>query len=399
MDRGGLSSERLGKMRDVMSGYVDRGDVPGIVSLVSRRGETHVDVLGVQTFGGEPMQQDTIFRIASMTKPITAAATMILVEECRLRLDDPVDEWLPELANRPVLRQIDSVLDDTVPCNRSITARDLLTFRMGHGLVLAPPGTYPIQKPIEELGFAPGPPIPSIVPVPDEWMRRLGSMPLLAQPGEKWLYNTGADVLGVLIGRVTGQSFGAFLTERIFGPLGMKDTAFFVPAGKIDRLATSYIRNADGKFDVFDVTAGGHWSSPPAFESGGGGLVSTADDYLAFCQMMLNKGRLGKERILSRPSVELMTTDHLTPEQKAEAFLFFGDSSGWGFGMSVINKRTDLPLSPGRFGWDGGLGTSAHSDPQEDLVGILLTQRMMDSPQPPKVFIDFWTSAYAAIDD
>jgi CubicO group peptidase (beta-lactamase class C family) len=231
-------------------------------------------------------------------------------------------------------------------------------------------------------------------------MRRLGTLPLLAQPGEKWMYHIGADVLGVLIARVAGQTFEAFLRERIFGPLGMKDTSFHVPQEKIDRLATSYILSGEtGRFDVFDEAAGGHWSRPPAFESGGGGLVSTVDDYLAFCQMMLNKGRLGSKRILSRPSVELMTSDQLTAEQKAEASLFFGDSSGWGFCMSVVNKRTDLALSPGRFGWDGGLGTSGHSDPEEQMVGILMTQRMMDSPQPPPVFRDFWTSAYAAIDD
>ena len=154
-----------------------------------------------------------------------------------------------------------------------------------------------------------------------------------------------------------------------------------------------------GALELHDGVHDSRWASPPAFPSGGGGLVSTADDYLAFCQMLLNKGRHGCERILARPSVELMTSDQLTPAQKAAASLFFGDSSGWGFGVSVVTKRTDLSVVPGRFGWDGGIGTSGHSDPSEDLVGILMTQRHMDSPSPPRVFQDFWTSAYQAIDD
>jgi CubicO group peptidase (beta-lactamase class C family) len=376
-------------MHDVLAGYVERGEMPGLVTLVSRRGETHVDAIGAKAVGGGPIQRNTIFRIAS-----------ILVEECELRLDGVVDEWLPELASRKVLRGIDSQIEDTVPANRSITVRDLLTFRMGFGMIMAMPGTYPIQKAIEDQFEAPGPPSPSTHPGPGEWMKRLGTLPLIYQPGEKWLYHTGADVLGVLISRVAGKSFEAFLRERIFEPLGMKDTGFHVPAEKIDRLATSYMRNqATGELDVFDEGAGGQWSGPPAFEAGGGGLVSTVDDYLAFCQMMLDKGRHGKDRILSRPSVELMTSDQLTREQKAEASLFFGDNAGWGFGMSVVTRRTDLPLSPGRFGWDGGLGTSGHTDPADQMVGILMTQKMMDSPHPPRVFVEFWTSVYAAIDD
>src|SRR5437868_4621720 len=239
MSIGGLSKARLGRMHNVMAGYVERGDVPGLVTLVSRRGEVHVDALGTMAVGGrDPMRRDTIFRIASMTKPITAAAAMILVEECMLRLDEPVDPWLPELADRKVLRAIDSPLDDTVPAHRPITLRDLLTFRLGIGAVMAPPGTYPIQKAIDEAGLAPGPNVSSLTP--DEWMARLAGLPLLHQPGERWMYHTGSDVLGVLIARATGMSLGDFLHERIFAPLGMKDTAFSLPAAKLDRLATCY---------------------------------------------------------------------------------------------------------------------------------------------------------------
>jgi CubicO group peptidase (beta-lactamase class C family) len=398
MSTGGLSKARLGRMHDVMAGYVERGDVPGLVTLVSRRGEVHVDAIGLKAVGGsDPIRRDTIFRISSMTKPITAAATMILVEECKLRLDEPVDPWLPELADRKVLRAIDSPLDDTVPAHRPITLRDLLTFRMGFGIVMAPPDTYPIQKAMSEQLLGQGPP-----PASDEWIRRLGTLPLMHQPGEKWMYNTGSDVLGVLIARASGQTLETFLRQRLFEPLGMKDTGFSVPATKLDRLATSYWTNAEtGALELYDEAEGGQWSRPPAFPSGAGGLVSTIDDYLAFGQMMLNKGKHGSERVLSRPSVETMTTDQLTPEQKAVSGLVPGyfDSHGWGFGVSIVTRRDDVPAVPGRFGWDGGLGTSWYSDPKEEMVTILMTQRAWTSANPPDICLDFWTSAYQAIDD
>jgi len=319
------------------------------------------------------------------------------VEECTLRLDEPVDRLLPELAQRRVLKRLDGPLDDTVPAKRPITLRDLLTFRLGIGVVLAPPGRYPIQKAMEEAGLAPGPTPPSLTP--DEWMKRLGALPLVHQPGEGWMYHTGSDVLGVLIARASGQTLESFLRERLFEPLGMKDTAFHVPAEKLSRLPPSYVRRREtGALALHDDPGASRWAHP-AFSSGGGGLVSTADDYLAFCQMMLDKGRYGHQRILSRPSVELMTTDHLTPQEKAEASVFFADGSGWGFGMGVCTRRDDLASTPGRFGWNGGTGTSAYTDPREEMVGILMTQRLMDSPTPPAVFRDFWTSAYQAIDD
>jgi CubicO group peptidase (beta-lactamase class C family) len=402
MSTGGLSNGRLDRMHQVMAGYIERGEIPGLVTLVSRRGQVKVDAIGVKALGTQdPVRRDTIFRIASMTKPITAAAAMILVEECKLRLDEPVDRLLPELANRKVLKRLDGPLDDTVPANRPITVRDLLTFRLGFGIVMAPPGTYPIQKAMTELNLSQGLPSPA-TPAPDEWIRRLGTLPLMHQPGEKWMYNTGSDVLGVLIARASGQPFETFLRERIFEPLGMKDTAFSVPASKLDRLATSYWNNfKTGALEVFDKAEGGQWSRPPAFPSGAGGLVSTVDDYLAFAQMMLNKGKHGSERILSRPAVETMTTDQLTAEQKAVSGLVPGyfDSHGWGFGVSVVTKRVDLAAPVEQYGWDGGLGTSWRSDPGEEMTIILLTQRAWTSPVPPPVCLDFWTSAYQAIDD
>jgi CubicO group peptidase (beta-lactamase class C family) len=403
MSTGGLSKARLGRMHDVMAGYVERGDVPGIVTLVSRRGEVHLDAIGMKALGGrDAIRRDTIFRISSMTKPITAVATMILVEECKLRLDEPVDRVLPELSGRKVLKRLEGPLDDTVPANRPISVRDLLTFRMGFGIVMAPPGTYPIQKAMSEQRLGQGPPRPWTPPAPDEWIRRLGMLPLMHQPGEKWMYHTGSDVLGVLIARASGQPLETFFRERIFEPLGMKDTGFSVPATKIDRLATSYWTNPEtGAFELYDDAEGGQWSRPPAFPSAGGGLVSTIDDYLAFGQMMLNKGKHGSERVLSRPSVETMTTDQLTPEQKAVPGLVPGyfDSHGWGFGVSMVTRREDVAGTVGRFGWDGGLGTSWYSDPREDMVAILMTQRAWTSPTPPGVCLDFWISAYQAIDD
>lgn len=402
MSTGGLSAARLGRLHDVMASYVERGEIPGMVTLVSRRGDVHVDALGATAIGADPMRRDTIFRIASMTKAITAAAAMILVEECKLRLDEPVDRLLPELANRKVLKQLDGQLDDTVPALRPITVRDLLTFRMGFGMIMGTPDKYPILHAIDELQLGLGPPSPDTTPAPDEWIRRLGTLPLMHQPGERWMYNTGSEVLGVLIARASGQPFDTFLRERIFEPLGMRDTGFSVPAAKINRLATSYWTNFHtGKLEVFDQAAGGQWSRPPAFPSGAAGLVSTVDDYHAFARMLLNKGEHGNQRILSRPSVETMTTDQLTAEQKDVSGLTPGyfESHGWGFGVSIVTKRVDLAGPIGKFGWDGGLGTSWYSDPQESMVTILLTQRAWTSPSPPNVCLDFWTLAYQAIDD
>src|SRR5262245_13052740 len=241
-------------------------------------------------------------------------------------------------------------------------------------------------------GVAPVPMLASISP--DEFMKRLGSLPLIHQPGEKWLYHTGSDILGVLIARVSGQTFGTFLRERIFAPLGMNDTGFSVPQSKLDRLATCYWTgggSSGGGLVVLDEARAGQFASPPVFESGGGGLVSTVDDYLAFGRMMLNKGRHGNERILSRLSVELMTTDHITAEQKAASPFFpgFWDNHGWGFGLSIITRRDDIAGVPGRYGWDGGYGTSGYMDPKEDMVAILMTQRLWDSPAAPAVYLDF----------
>jgi CubicO group peptidase (beta-lactamase class C family) len=386
-----------------MTGYVERGEVPGLVTLVARRGEGHVDAIGAIAAGSEePMRRDTIFRISSMTKPITAAAAMILIEECTLRLDEPVNRLLPELANRQVLKRPDADLDDTVPAHRPITVRDLLTFTMGLGIVAAAPGTVPIADALAELELGQGMPSPQTPPAPDEWIRRLGTLPLMYQPGERWMYNTGSDVLGVLIERASGQPFEMFLKERIFDPLGMNDTGFDVIWDRIGRLATSYVIDPDsGAAEIYDEPAGGQWSRLPSFPSGGGGLVSTVDDFLAFADMLRGKGVSRGERILSRPSVEFTTSDQLTPEQKAASGLVpgFFRVHGWGFGVAVVTERTEVAKSVGTYGWDGGMGTSWYNDPAEDLTMILMTQQAWTSPIPPRLFQDFWTATYQAIAD
>jgi CubicO group peptidase (beta-lactamase class C family) len=399
MNKAHLSSSGLESLRRGLSRHIERKDISGLVALVSFHDHVHTETLGTLAFDNPaPMQRDTIFRIASITKLVTAVAAMILVEDCKLRLDDPIDPWLPELANRRVLRSLASPLDDTVPAKRSITLRDLLTSRMGFGSVMAAPGTYPIQKYIQEYRIGgDGPMRPTDAPDLDEWLRRLGSLPLIAQPGEQWLYQVSLDTLGALVARVSGQSLGTFMRERIFEPL--RDTAFHVPPEKAHRLPAFYRLNPQtNALDFFDDVKHSAWASPPPFESGAGGLVSTIDDFFAFYHMMLNQGRLGRTRVLSPASVELMTSDQVSPAQRAGAEIFFGEHSSWGFGLAVDTQRREIYHSPGRYGWTGGFGTTAYVDPAKKMIGILFTQRMMDSPVPPKVFTDFLTLAYRAME-
>jgi CubicO group peptidase (beta-lactamase class C family) len=406
-DNGGFSKSGLHRMREVLERHVESGRIPGLVALVSRGDETHVEAIGTMRHdGGAPMRRDTIFRMASTSKPVSIAAAMVLLDECRLRLDDPVLPWLPELADRRVLTRIDGPLDDTVPARRPITVRDVLTSTFGLGMDMTVIGT-PIMNAVFEQGLTPN--LPEPMPEPDEWMRRLGTLPLMYQPGERWQYQLSSDLLGVLVARVTGQSFETFLRNRVFDPLGMKDTGFHVPADKIDRLPTLYAPDPQtGEFLVWDEAVGGRWSAPPAFQGGGGGLVSTVDDYHAYFRMLLNHGVHEGERILSRPAVELMTTNRLTPEQTAartalardNVHISFGQGQhgGWGFGMAVRTYRGDY-ASVGQYGWDGGSGTSTYADPDNQLIGILCTQVGASTPDSTRAFLDFWTTLYQAIDD
>ena len=397
----GFSRFRLARMHAALQRHVESGQVPGLVALVQHGDRQHVETIGTTAFGSnEPMRRDTIFRLASTTKPVTAVGAMILVEECKVRLDDPVDAWLPELKDRRVLRTIESPLDDTIPAKRPITLRDLLTYRSGYGEVGFLSPTCPLQKAMVEacLPLSAWP----FAGTPDEFMRRLGSLPLAHQPGERWLYHMSGEILGVLISRISGKSLGTFLHERIFEPLGMTDTGFHVPEGKRSRLPTCYGTDLiTGELVVLHEAGGGYAAQPGICESGAGGLVSTVDDLLAFGRMLsMNKAYDG-ERILSRPAIQLMTMDHLPAEQKGASPFFdnFWDTRGWGLGLGVVTARHDLADGPGRFGWDGAFGTSWYVDPKEELVGIFMTQRRPDRLAIADFILDFWTSAYQLIDD
>jgi CubicO group peptidase (beta-lactamase class C family) len=389
-------------MHDSLKRHVDSGRLPGLVAVIGRAGAEYVSAIGTLAFDRkEPMRPGTIFRLASVTKPITAVAAMILVEECRLRLDDPVDGFLPELANRQVLRTIDSELDDTVPANRPITLRDLLTFRSGYGEVGFLSPACPLQRALIDARLPLS--APQFPGTPDEFMRCLGKLPLAHQPGERWLYHMSAEILGVLIARAAGRPLSAFMRERIFAPLGMQDTGFTVPEAKLARVATCYKEDpSSGEISVLEEARPDLLARPLAFESGAGDqFVSTASDLLAFGRMMLNGGSYGTERILSRLSIELMTTDQLTPAQKAASPFFenFWDSRGWGLGLSVVTRRDEVAGVPGRFGWDGAFSTSLYVDPREEMVGVLMAQCRPGALRLPPVVLDFWTSAYQAIDD
>jgi len=382
-----LSSLGLRHLDEVARGHVGDDRVPGLVYLVARGDQVHAAALGTLTIGGAPAARDSLFRIASTTKPITAAATLALAHEGLLDLDAPVGAVLPELASPRVLARMDGPLDDTVPARRPITAKDLLTFTFGFGVItemFMAPEPWPVVAASQALKLSTiGPPAPDVQPEPDAWIAGLGSLPLLAQPGERWMYNTGASVLGVLVARAAGQPIAEVMRTRIFEPLGMTDTGFWT--ARTDRLATSYQPMPDGLV-VYDPPAGA-WSRPPAFGDAAGGLVSTADDLLAFARMLLRGGG----GVLTAAAVGAMTTDQLTPGQKAHGGLgpHFFDHTSWGYCQAV---RAD-----GSFGWDGGLGTSWLVDPDEDLTIISLTQRMWETSDPPAVHRDIQDAAYAAL--
>lgn len=382
-----LTSEGIEGLHAAARRHVGDDRVPGLVALVGRGDQVHVEALGTLSVGGPPVARDSLFRIASTTKPITAAATLALAREGLIDIDAPVDKLLPELAGRQVLRRMNGPLDDTVPANRPITARDLLTFTFGFGMVtemFTDREPWPVITASNDLRLATaGPPQPEVQPDPDTWIAGLGSLPLMAQPGERWMYNTGASVLGVLLARAAGQPIADVLRTRIFEPLGMRDTAFW--AAQPERLATSYLPTPGGLV-VHDEPAGA-WSRPPAFGDGAAGLVSTVDDLLAFARMLLRGGA----PVLSQDAVRAMTTDQLTSEQKSHGGLGpgFFDGKSWSFCQMVRDG--------GAFGWDGGLGTSWLVDPNYDLTVIVLTQRMFETSDPPQVHRDLQAAAYAAL--
>ena len=379
----------MSNVHDILQTYVGNGSVPGAVGLMARGDRVEVAAAGSADVGGtSPMARDSIFRVASITKPITAAAVMMLVEDRRIALEDPVRKWLPELASPAVVRTPASPVDDVVPAVRPITVADLLTFRAGYG--------FPSDFSLPAVGLLfselkQGPPQPQLVAAPDEWMAALSRIPLLHQPGEAWLYNTCSDIAGVLIARVSGRPLPEFLAERLFGPLGMVDTGFDVPAGKLARFTSYYRTDPAGGLELVDAP-GGQWSSLPAFPSAAGGLVSTVDDWHSFARMLLAGGRAGGRQLLSPASVRQMTTDQLTQPQRDASRLFL-EGQGWGFGGSVDVEAIDPWNVPGRYGWVGGTGTAAHITPSTGTVSILLSQMEMAGPTAPALMRDFWRHA------
>jgi CubicO group peptidase (beta-lactamase class C family) len=381
---GGLSNAAIEAIHAAAARHVGDERIPGLVALAARGDAVHVEALGHLTVGGRAVARDSLFRIASTTKPITAVATLALVEEGLIALDEPVERLLPELAERRVLVRMDGPLDDTVPAERAITVRDLLTFTFGFGMVLemfAAAEAWPVVAASEALRLATfGPPAPDVQPDPDTWIAGLGSLPLICQPGERWLYNTGASVLGVLLARAAGEPLADVFESRIFAPLGMRDTSFWTSA--TDRLATCYRPSADGLVVVDEPD--GSWSRTPLFADAAAGLLSTVDDLLAFARMLLAAGGT----VLSADHVRELTSDQLTAAQKAAGGLgpeFFNGRS-WGFCQAVTDS--------GAFGWDGGLGTSWLVDPAADLVVVVLTQRQFESSGLPRVHREIQAAAY-----
>jgi CubicO group peptidase (beta-lactamase class C family) len=371
-------------MTDALAPHVESGEVAGLVAVVGHRPDIETTVLGDQAIGGAPMRADSLFRIASAGKPITAVAALTLVADGLLRLDETIGDFLPELAAPQVLRQLSGPLDDTVPAVRPITVEDLLRSTNGHGF----PSDFSlpvVARLLEELHQ--GPPQPQVVAFPDEWMAILGSIPLIHQPGEGFTYNTAFDILSVLVARVSGKPFAEYLRERVLQPLAMNDTGFTYPPGSIDRVTTSYRRSEEGGLTVVDGPDG-QWASEPAFASGAGGLMSTAADLLTFQRMLLGGG----DDVLPRELVAAMMTDQLTPAIRVTDTVFL-DGQTWGYGGSVDIAIHNPWNVLGRYGWVGGTGTSAYIVPSDDSIAILLTQTELGGPAGAPVLESFWTAA------
>jgi CubicO group peptidase (beta-lactamase class C family) len=382
----------MADLHGTLQRFVDNRTLPGAVGLVARDSRTEVAAVGSLAVGGAPMTDDSIFRLASITKPITAAAVMMLVEDGRIGLHDAVGRWLPELADPKVVRTAACPVEDVVPTARPITVFDLLTMRAGYGFpsdfsLPAAQLLSAVQKDGREV---------QSFPPPDVWMAELAKVPLLYQPGEAWLYDTCSTLQGVLIARVAGQSLPDFLSERLFAPLGMADTGFEVPKAKRDRFTSYYRSRPDGGLELHDGPDG-QWSTLPEFPLGNGGLAGTAGDWLAFGRMLLAGGTAADgRRLLTGESVRLMTTDHTTPAQREIGTLFL-EGQGWGFGGSVDIAAIEPWNVPGRYGWVGGTGTSAYITPSTGTVAILFTQVAADSPVPPGWMPEFWRYAADAM--
>ncbi len=368
------------RLMAVVSGHLDAGEAPGAVIGVSRGDEVRIESVGTEALHGEAaLAADAVFRIASLTKPVMAVLTVMLVEEGALSLDAPIDRWIPELAERRVLLRRDGPIDETVPADRPISVDDLLTMRMGFGFHCSSP--CPVVDRAVEAGLGLGPPDPSVPLTPDDWIARFAELPLMHQPGADWMYEFGFGVLGVLLARAAAQPLDDLLRERLLAPLGMADTGFEVPAHARSRLIPCYVRGEDG-LALFDGVADSRWNHRPVFPDARGGLVSTASDYLRFARMLLDGGVHEGRRLLREQSVRTMTADHLGDqrERSASAEMFLSSGAGWGYGVEVATTR---------YGWGGGFGATWYSFPDLDTAAILFTQCL---PPPEPLVTAVWSS-------
>lgn len=374
----GFNAEALARIAPTLQPIADAGDLSGFVTLLFRHGEiAQINTIGQRDVTKQlPMERDTLFRIASMTKPVTSIAALMLMEEGKFKLDDPITKFAPEFKSMRVLKDAQGPLDQTVPAEREITFDDIFTHRSGLAYGFSSMG--PIAH---EYGRVLGDVLNNDMTA-DAWMKALASMPLLYQPGERFHYSHSTDVLGFLVGRIAGMPFRDFVITRLFEPFGMSDTDFYIPPEKRERAAVVYRLNE--KENRLDAVPFKLYDKPPAFCGGGGGLVSTADDYLKFARMMLNKGELNGKRYVKSETVQLMCTNRLTPAQRAIPFLGslpMWDGMGFGLGVSMIDAPEKLGFfgmgGVGSFGWPGAFGTWWQADPVNDLIMIYLIQNSM----------------------
>ncbi len=393
----GFSSKRLERVNSAMQGYVDSGRLAGIVTMLARDGKTfHFERFGVADLKSrKPMEEDTIFRIYSMTKPITSVAAMMLYEEGRFGLDDPVSRFIPELDNLKACVGMGQTGPKLVPQERPITVRQLLSHTSGLSY------GFNQDTPVDDMYRKAN----LLDPATNlkEAMQKLGKLPLAYQPGRGWRYSVSTDVLGYLVQVISGQRFDQYLQERILGPLGMADTAFYPAEEKLDRFANIYGPGEGGLKELADDRVLMRYKPPVTFFSGGGGLVSTASDYMRFCQMLLNGGELDGIRLLGPKTIEIMTEPHLTDEQLEYAAntvgpeQFQGSSFGLGFRVVTSVAETGVLGSEGTYSWGGAASTIFWIDPVEDLIAILMTQFMPSNQY--QLRRDFQIATYQALVD
>jgi CubicO group peptidase (beta-lactamase class C family) len=398
-DTSGMSASRLARIDGWMQRWVDSGRLPGLSVLVHRRGETvYFGATGKRDVAaGTPMTADTLLRIYSMTKPLTSVAIMMLYEEGRFQLDEPISRVLPEFANMRVYVAGSRGAPMTVPAERGITYRDLLTHTSGltYGFI----DSHVVDAMYRDGGVDFQTTETSLAEV----VAKAAAMPLIAQPGKAWNYSVATDVLGRLVEVHAGMPFEDFLRSRVIAPLGMTDTDFFVPEGKRDRFAANYVPHPKGGLHLFDDPKTSRFLTPPKVPSGGGGLISTTPDYLRFGRMMLNGGALDGERLLGVKTVELMTANHLGGDMASMGMPRFSESNyegiGFGLGFSVMldPARAQILGSEGEFAWGGAASTGFWCDPQEDLAVIMMTQLMPSSTYPIRK--ELRVLVYSSIED